>query len=137
MFPFDLDDVEEDITEEIEGQDIPTDFEIDFKTGKLTGRIISGVDAIKQWTRLVLGIDRYYFTQYSWDFGAELSELIGQGGSREYIESEVEMRISDALMTSEYIESVNDFDIETDGDSITARFTIETTFGDSEVEINV
>lgn len=136
MFPFDLDE-NEDNTEEIEGQEIPTDFEIDFKTGKLTGRIISGVDAVKQWARLVLSIDRYYFTQYSWDFGAELSELIGQGGSREYIESEVEMRITDALMTSEYIESVGDFEIEVGGDTITARFTIETAFGDSEVEINV
>lgn len=136
MFPFDLDE-NEDNTEEIEGQEIPTDFEIDFKTGKLTGRIISGVDAVKQWARLVLSIDRYYFTQYSWDFGAELSELIGQGGSREYIESEVEMRITDALMTSEYIESVGDFEIEVGGDTITARFTIETAFEDSEVEINV
>lgn len=137
MFPFDLDDLEEEIAEEIQNQDIPTDYEIDFTTGKLTGRILTGIDAIVQWAKIILGTDRYYFTQYSWEHGSELSTLIGQGESRDYIETEAEKMITDALIVSDYIESVDDFEIKTDGDTLTAKFTILTSFGDSEVEIDV
>ena len=45
MFPFDLDDDETEV-DEIEEKE-PKDYEVDFKTGKLTGRIITGLDAIK------------------------------------------------------------------------------------------
>lgn len=137
MFPFDIDDLEEDIVEEIENSDVPSDFEIDFDTGKLTGKIISGKDAVVQWVRIVLGINRYYYEQYSWNFGSELQELIGKGGSIESLKTEAERMILDALHTSEYINSIEDMNIEIEGEKLTAKFTIITSFGDSEVEINV
>lgn len=135
MFPFDIDDneIEIDVPETV----APSDYEIDFNTGKLTGRIVTGVDAVKQWVRLALGIERYYFTQYSWNYGSELQSLIGKSGSRDVLKSEAKRIIEDALLINDFIESVNDFDISIIDDRIDAKFTIITTFGDSEVEVNV
>ena len=62
MFPFDID--EDEITPVIEEEKEPTDYEIDFNTGRLTGKIITGLDAIIQWVRIVLSTDRYYYPQY-------------------------------------------------------------------------
>jgi hypothetical protein len=69
MFPFDIDDAELDV--EVEEDKEPSDYEIDFETGKLTGRIITGLPAIKQWVMIVLGTDKYYYTPDSWDHGGE------------------------------------------------------------------
>ena len=52
MFPFDLDDDEIDVEQREEKE--PRDYEIDFKTGKLTGKIITGKKAIEQWIIIVL-----------------------------------------------------------------------------------
>lgn len=41
--------------------DIPVDYEIDFNTGRLTGGIVEGVEAIKVWIWLALQIERYRF----------------------------------------------------------------------------
>ena len=40
-------------TEQIEESKIPKEYEIDFKTGQLTGRIVEGAEAIKVWIWLV------------------------------------------------------------------------------------
>lgn len=50
MFPFDIEDEEVDV--EVEEAEEPADYEIDFETGNLTGRIITGLDAIIQRARL-------------------------------------------------------------------------------------
>ena len=60
MFPFDLDDDEIDVEQREEKE--PRDYEIDFKTGKLTGKIITGKKAIEQWIIIVLSTDRYFYT---------------------------------------------------------------------------
>lgn len=136
MFPFDLDD-DEDVVEEVETTTAQTDYEIDFSTGELTGRIISGLPAIIQWIRLTLGTERYYYNQFSWDYGSELTNLIGQGYSQEYVESEVIRMISDALSENDNIDSLSDFKVETSGDRITAEFTVNTVYGNEEVTVDV
>ena len=59
MFPFDIEDEEVDV--EVEEAEEPADYEIDFETGNLTGRIITGLDAIIQRARIVLNTDRYFY----------------------------------------------------------------------------
>ena len=131
MFPFDI---EEDEVEEIEEQ-IQADYEIDFYTGKLTGRIINGLDAVRQWIQLVLLTDRYFYQQYSWEFGSELNTLIGKGNSKEYVESEVKRMVEDALMVNESITGIGDWDIEYTGDTLTAKFKVETIYGGVEIRV--
>ncbi|MBQ9607653.1 MAG: DUF2634 domain-containing protein [Lachnospiraceae bacterium] len=136
MFPFDLDD-EEDVVEEIETTTEQKDYEIDFTTGELTGRIISGLPAVIQWVRLTLGTERYYYNQFTWDYGSELEDLIGREFSGEYVENEVGRMISDALSMNDDIESISDLTVESESDKITAEFKVNTIYGSEEVTVNV
>lgn len=137
MFPFDLDDEEDDVLEEEQTETEQTDYEIDFVTGALTGRIITGFDAVIQWIRLTLGTERYFYNQFSWDYGSELETLIGREESKEYIESEVNRMITDALSVNDAIEGITDMTISTEKDSLYAEFTVNTIYGSGEVKVNV
>lgn len=133
MFPFDIDDEELESTQDEEKE--PKDYEISRTTGALTGRFATGLKAIEQWIYLTLSTDRYYFTQYSWDYGSELSTLIGQQGSQAYIESEVKRMLEEALLVNSLITGIEDLKCEIKGDTLTASFTALTEYG--EVNINV
>jgi len=135
MFPFDIDDAELDV--EVEEDKEPSDYEIDFATGKLTGRIITGLPAIKQWVMIVLGTDKYYYTQYSWNHGCELRDLIGKGFKQDYIESEVKRIITDALSMSKDIKGISNLEVSYEGDTLTAAFTLDTIYGSEEVLVDV
>lgn len=135
MFPFDIEDDEVDV--EIDEQTVPSDYEIDLETGKLTGRVITGLDAIKQRVMIVFGTDRYYYNQYSWEHGHELNELIGKNYTLDYLKTEAKRMVEDALAPDEDIESVEDFDCEIVDETLVIRFKIVTIYGNEEVEINV
>mgnify|MGYP002521419823 CR=1 FL=1 len=135
MFPFDIDDAELDV--EVEEDKEPSDYVIDFETGKLTGRIITGLPAIKQWVMIVLGTDKYYYTQYSWNHGCELRDLIGKGFKQDYIESEVKRIITDALSMSKDIKGISNLEVSYEGDTLTAAFTLDTIYGSEEVMVDV
>lgn len=137
MFPFDIEEDDVEIIEEDETDKEPSDYEIDFTTGELTGRIITGLDAIKQWIRLALGTDRYFYNQFSWDYGSELNELIGQSYSEEYIESEVTRMVTDALSTNKDIDGISSLHVVMENDSLQISFIVNTPYGSGEVEVNV
>lgn len=133
MFPFDIEDEEVDV--EVEEAEEPADYEIDFETGNLTGRIITGLDAIIQRARIVLNTDRYFYPQYSWDHGVELNQLIGKNYDKDYIESEVKRMVSEALMTDENILDVTDFSSSMQNEKLTVSFTIDTVYGRRELSV--
>ena len=135
MFPFDIEDDEVDV--EIDEQSEPSDYEIDLETGKLTGRIITGLDAIKQRVMIVFSTDRYYYNQYSWEHGHELNELIGKNYTIDYLKTDAKRMVEDALAPDEDIESVEDFECEIVDNTLVIRFKIVTIYGNEEVEINV
>jgi len=117
------------ITEETQESKIPKEYEIDFKTGQLTGRIVEGVEAIKVWIWLVLQTPRYRYYIYSWDYGNEFEELIGRGYSEEYINAEAQRMTEDCLLVNEYIESITDFSVGMENDQLTISFTANTIYG--------
>lgn len=133
MFPFDLDDDEIEVEQEETKE--PKDYEIDFKTGRLTGRMVTGLEAIKQWIYIVLATDRYFYTQYSWDHGSELNTLIGKHVSQAYVDSEVRRMVQDALLVNENITGIENMTCKIENDVLTASFTVKTVYG--EVNINV
>lgn len=137
MFPFDIDEDDELIVEEQETRSEPTDYEIDFTTGELTGKIITGLPAVIQWIRLALETERYFYNQFSWEYGSEIKTLIGQSFSEEYITSEVQRMVADALSTSEDIDSISSLEVSMDGDNLQIDFTVNTPYGSGEVNLNV
>ena len=53
------------IVKEKKKQIVPKEYEIDFNTGQLTGRIVEGKEAIAVWIWLVLQTSRYRYYIYS------------------------------------------------------------------------
>lgn len=129
LFPF--------MSEEVESKnnDIYREYEIDFNTGQLTGKILEDKAALRIWIYKTLLTNRYIYPIYSWDYGQDLEELIGQGYETDFIKSEVERRVQECLMMNEYIKGCSNFDISLINDRLQINFTVNTTFG--EVAINV
>ena len=120
--------------------EMPTDnsyyeYEFDFNTGHLTGKILEGKEALKIWIYKVFLTNRYIYPIYSWDYGQDLEELIGQDYEYDYIKSEVERRVQECLMINEHIKGCHSFEINLINESLQISFTVDTTFG--EVNINV
>ena len=129
LFPFMSEQVE------VKNNDIYKEYELDFNTGQLTGKILEGKAALKMWIYKVLLTNRYIYTIYSWDYGQDLEELIGRGYETDFIKSEVERRVQECLMINEHIKGCHNFDISFINDTLKISFTVNTTFG--EVAINV
>lgn len=126
MFPFDLD---ED-TEVLEKEEVPyREYEIDYRTGQLTGRIVEGLEALKVWIYLTLNTDRYCYQQYSWDYGSEINSLAGSSSDPEYISMNAKRMLSECLLQNPHISSIGDFDAEIEDGKIRIFFVAETDYG--------
>lgn len=133
MFPFDLED--EDIEVEEKEEEIYKEYEIDWETGQLTGRIVEGLEAVKVWIYLALNTDRYVFEQFTWDYGHELGTLIGTSNNQEYLQMEVKRMVEECLFINEHITGVSNLQCEINEEKITISFTAVTDYG--EVSISV
>lgn len=107
----------------------PKEYEIDYKTGQLTGRTVEGLEAIKVWIWLVLQTPRYRYYIYTWDYGNEFEDLIGQGYSEEYIEAEAQRMTEDCLLINENIQSITGFSVNMENEQLTISFTANTIYG--------
>ena len=116
---------------------VPKEYGIDFQTGQLTGKIVEGLEAIKVWIWLCMHTERFRHAIYSADYGTSLEQYIGHMLSEEYINTDCESEISDALLINEYIESVEDFEAVRNYDSLNISFRVVTKFGSIEVDENV
>lgn len=133
MFPFDLEDEEVEVTE---NEEKPyKEYEIDYTTGQLTGRIVEGLEAVKAWIYLALNTDRYHFQQYTWDYGHELSTLIGTTTDAEYITMEAKRLVEECLYQNEHIMDITDFTATIENDKLSMKFTVETDYGEVEMSV--
>ena len=111
------------------------EYEVNFATGQLTGKILVGKEALTVWIYKTLLTKRYKHIIYSWDYGQDLEELIGQGYEKGLIRSEVERRIKDCLLIHPHIKECNSFNIKLQQDKLNVDFIVNTIYG--EVDINV
>ena len=135
-FPFE-EDTTEDLIEEEEEEYYPKEYDIDFLTGKLTGKIAEGARALAIWAYLAIKTQRYKYFQYSWEYGCEICELIGKTYSDEYIHSEVNRMLTECLEVNPYINEVDNLQIDRSDDTLKITFTILTDYGDEEVTAEV
>lgn len=135
MFPFE-EELENEFDEE-EEEYYPVEYEIDFSTGKLTGRKVSGSKALAVWTYLALQIDRGEFYTYSEDYGCELKELIGYKYSQEFLQSEVKRMIKDCITVNPYITDIENLEITQTKSLLHISFKILTDYGEEDIETDV
>ncbi len=132
MIAFVVSDFTEDL-EEVTEPDIT--FGINSDMTKICS-VIDGLESIKQAVYIMLNIERYQYIIYSFDFGVELQDLIGE--PIDYIEAELERRISDCLEQDDRITEVTDFEFEKAGnDKLLVSFSVNTIYGTIEETLEV
>lgn len=107
---------------------------LDEDDGYIKGAI-DDIDAIKQAIYLILNTERYNYNIYSWNYGVELVDLIGQ--PLPYVTVVLPKRIEDALIQDDRIEGVRDFNFIRDKNKIHTSFTVVTTLGNIPSELEV
>ena len=103
-------------------------------TDRING-YIDDLNAVIQAAYLILSTERYEFIIYSWDYGVELVDLIGQ--QMPYVMSELPRRIQEALTMDDRIEDVKDFEFEIKGKQLYTTFTIVSNVGEISTAMEV
>lgn len=96
---------------------------------------VDNIESVRQAVYLILCTERYAYLIYSWNYGVELKELIGQ--SIDYVLPEIKRRVTEALLQDDRITAVDNFDFETGRKTVHVTFTVYTLFGNIETETEV
>lgn len=98
---------------------------------------IDNIEAIKQAIYKILMTERYVYTAYNWNYGIELSDLIGKDKS--FVKAELPRRIKEALMVDDRIKDVENFSFEDiDKTTLCVTFSVQLyDFEDLEIKFNV
>lgn len=104
-------------------------------TWDFDGNLIDGIEAVKQSIYCILSTERFYWAIFSYDYGAELTELVGQ--PMDFVQAEAERLIKEALLQDDRITDVTDFIFEPSSHSLAVYFTVITIFGETMQEVNL
>ncbi len=80
----------------------------------------------------ILNTERYQYMIYSWNYGIELIDLIGEPVS--YVIPELKRRITESLTWDERITSVDNFSFDVSKGKIHCKFTAYTVYGEVQIE---
>ena len=141
IFPFmNIEDIESNIENSID--ELPMYYEVGwdyFKDEPLIENnefvIVEGNNAIKVWIYKAIKTVRYQYPIYSWDYGCEISSLIGQKYTKGLTKSEAERYIKEAILINPYITDVKIIDINFSEDILSVSIQVDTIYG--EVNVNV
>lgn len=106
----------------------------DMEKSRISG-YIDGIEAMKQAVYKILHTERYVYEIYSWNYGIELSDLIGK--SKAYVYPELKRRIAEALTQDDRIQRVDDFSFAAQEEEVVVTFVAYTDLGEVEAERKV
>lgn len=114
-------------------QDQPSyTYQLDIENNRIRG-FVDSLDAMKQAIYKILNTERYTCLIYSWNYGVELVDLMGE--PLPFVYPEAERMITEALLQDERITGVQDFTFEKKSrGSVLVQFTANTTEGDLTVQ---
>ena len=101
-------------------------YRMDPATHRIQG-MCDGLSAVRQAIFKVLHTERYQHAIYGWGYGVRLNDLYGK--HLPYVLSEVQLRITEALLADSRIEAVEDFQVSHHGGAVSVTFTTRTTEG--------
>lgn len=127
--------VDEDFINDAEEDDALPSRDYAFAGGKTAG-FVEELEAVKQAIQFILATERYEYMIYPWEYGVEFSDLVGM--PVELVIPKLELRITEALLQDDRIESVEGFVFSRpDKKSVLVNFTVNTIFGSTEEEVSV
>lgn len=109
-------------------------YALNIDTNRIHGTV-DGIDAVRQAIYLILCTERYKYLIYSWNYGTELAQLIGQPIA--LVLPEIQRCITEALLQDDRITGVNSFDFEVKEKKVHCSFTVNTIFGEIQSETEV
>lgn len=102
-------------------------FKLNISKNKVVGTV-DEIEALKQTIFLMLSVERFENLIYTWNYGVQTSDLIGEDYS--YVCSELKSRISAALVYDNRINSVDSFSFSKNKENLTISFVVNTIYGD-------
>lgn len=138
IFPFiEIDEEMEPQEEELRlAREYAWDFErMDFKYKNGKMYFVEGNEAIKIWLWKLFKTNRFRELIYSWDYGHELEDLIGQGFTEGYLNSEAERYVREAIEYNigEYATDIQNMEVGFKGDKLTVEFKVITPYGEVDI----
>lgn len=130
--------VQSEILEDFEYETIPSKtYKLNVESNTISGGYIDTIEAIKQTIYCILNTERFEHLIYSWNYGSEIKNLIGEDMT--YVIPELQRIITEALLQDDRIDEVSDFDFEVYKNKVLAKFKVKTIEGIIEAErvINV
>ena len=110
-------------------------YKLDFDRKRIGGKI-DNQEAIMQLVMKILYTERYAYVIYSSQYGVELDRLIGE--EYDFIISDLERTITEALLVDDRILSITDFKTERTGlDQMIASFTVNSIEGSVDINTEV
>lgn len=109
-------------------------YALNLETNRIHGKT-DGLEAVRQAVYLILCTERYQYLIYSWNYGAELAQLIGQPIA--LVLPEIERRVKEALTQDDRITAVDNFDFEVNRNKVHCSFTVHSIFGETQAETEV
>ena len=139
VFPFtDPQEMEIEETELPMAREWAWDFERSkFKTKNGKMYFVEGNEAVKIWLWKLFMTTRYRELIFDWDYGSELENLIGQGYTQGYLNSEAERYVREAIEYNlkDYVTDVRNVNVSFDEGTLTIEFTAITPYGEVEVRV--
>jgi len=111
-------------------------WKLDFDSGRIAGKI-DDLEALRQSVFKILQTERFWHDIYSFDYGHELTALLGS--SSLIAESETKRMVTEALLQDDRVREAQWIDSDITNDYLTVRFRVKTDYGsfDTEVRRNV
>lgn len=101
------------------------------KTYRIEGNRIAGytdgLPAVVQAARLILSTERFMHPLYSWNYGAELTDLFGLAPP--LLHTRLRQRITEALLQDDRIREVADFSFSHGRGAVAVTCTVKTIYG--------
>lgn len=116
------------------------DAAVDYKTGLTRwsgGRpvVVHGLEAVKSWAWRAVNTARYLFPALSWDYGNELTSLVGHPYRAESKLSEAARYVEECLLASPYILEARTTETTLEGSSLRLRVRFRSVYGEEELYV--
>lgn len=107
-------------------------YRLNTENNTISGGYIDGLEALKQAVYKILNTERFDYIIYSWNYGVEIKNLIGEHVS--FVIPELERVIKEALMQDDRIEDVTDFEFSVSKNTVTVKFKVISIEGVANIE---
>lgn len=97
--------------------------------------VVSGLEAVKSWAWRAIQTARYRYSSFSWAYGCELENLVGQPYGQDTRRSEAVRYVREALEVCPYITSAQASVEGLEGSSLHIRVVMRTVYGDGTLEV--